>query len=150
MSGCTFGSLPVLGIWQRFCWHLIFLTHTGQIRTLPYTRAPWIRSPRRCSRGDRRSCSLNEVMKDPVTKTQSHFYLLMHSVLMQAANLKWHKRVDVTKKEDVDCWWNIYGVNGYWSLAEGLLSMVMQCSVDRGEVTSQNGAESGWSRGKDQ
>ena len=95
---CRTGSLPVPGIWQQFCWHLIFLTHTGQIRTLPYTRAPWIRSPRRCLQGDHRSCSLNEVMEDPVTKTQSRLYLLMCNPLMQAANLKCHKRVDVTKK----------------------------------------------------
>ena len=74
---CSFGSLPSVGIWPWFCWHLIFPMHTGQIRTLPYTRAPWIRSPRRCSKGDHRSCSLNEVMEDPVTKTQSCPYLLM-------------------------------------------------------------------------
>lgn len=88
-------SCQYWGFGSDFYWHLVFLTHTGQIRTLLYTRVPWIRSPRKCLQGDHRSCRPNEVMGDPVTKTQHRFYLLMCDILMQAANLKWQDRKSV-------------------------------------------------------
>lgn len=148
MRSCGIGFLPVLGIWHRFCWHIIFLTHTGQIRTLLYTRVPWIPSPRRCLQGDRRSCNLNEVMEDPVTKTQSHFYLLMCNMLMQAANLKWHKRVNGTK-EYVDSQWNVYEVNGYQSFSKDLLQLAgIVLRWLRGNISDW--ADSKWSRVEDQ
>ena len=151
------GSVPSSGIWFGFCWHLIFLTPTGQIQTPPYIRVPWILSPKRCLLGDHRSCSLNEVMEDPVTKTQSCFYLLMRSALMQAANFKWHERVDVAKKlcswcaiADLDSQWNMYEVNGYWSLAENCFSMLFQYLDGCRGAKSLNGADSGWSTEEDQ